>query len=133
LPVDLVPNYGTDQRNQRLQLEGARISKRYALDVLPRQKDFDWQPLATHQCGICEADCTGTRDIACDICNQWLHFACENLSEQEFIFLKKTSLSYMCYRCLYKDSTYNFYLVLQRLSENIQALRCVGTQWWLIH
>lgn len=72
--------------------------------------------MATRQCGICETDCTGTRDIACDICNQWLHFACENLSEQEFIFLKKTSLSYMCYRCLYKDSTYNFDLALQRLS-----------------
>ena len=69
--------------------------------------------MATHQCGICETDCTGTRDIACDICNQWLHFACENLSEQEFVFLKKTSLSYMCYRCLYKDSTYNFDLALQ--------------------
>ena len=69
--------------------------------------------MATHQCGICETDCTGTRDIACDICNQWLHFACEILSEQEFIFLKKTSLSYMCYRCLYKDSTYNFDLELQ--------------------
>ena len=27
-----------------------------------------------------------------------------------------TSLSYMCYRCLYKDSTYNFDLALQRLS-----------------
>ena len=72
--------------------------------------------MATHQCGICETDCTGTRDIACDICSQWLHFACENLSEQEFIFLKKTSLSYMCYRCLYKDSTYNVDLALQRLS-----------------
>lgn len=44
LPVDLVANYGTVQRIQRLQLEGARISNRYALDVLPRQKDFDWQP-----------------------------------------------------------------------------------------
>ena len=43
-PVDSVPNYGTDQRIQRLQHEGARISKRYALDVLSRQKDFDWQP-----------------------------------------------------------------------------------------
>jgi hypothetical protein len=41
---DLVPNYGTDQWNQRLQLVGARISKRYALDVLSRQNDFDWQP-----------------------------------------------------------------------------------------
>ena len=35
------------------------------------------------------------------------------ISEQEFIFLKKTSLSYMCYRCHYKDSTYNFDLALQ--------------------
>lgn len=74
--------------------------------------------MATHQCGICETDYTGERDIACDICNQWLHFACENLSEQEFIFLQKTPLSYMCYRCLYKDSTYNFDIALcvQRLS-----------------
>jgi hypothetical protein len=81
--------------------------------------------MATHQCGICETDCTGTRDIAYDICNQWLHFACENLSEQEFIFLKKTSLSYMCYRCLYKDSTYNVDLALQRLRRiSEEAFSC---------
>jgi hypothetical protein len=82
--------------------------------------------MTTHQCGICETDCTGTRDIACDICNQWLHFACENLSEQEFIFLKKTSLSYMCYRCLYKDSTYN--VDLQTNGINAYNLRGLVSQ-----
>jgi len=61
--------------------------------------------------------------IACDKCNLWLHYTRENISYQEFLFLKKTSLSYICYHCLYRhESIYSFDNALQRLSAASQDL-----------
>ena len=67
-------------------------------------------------CGVCAKECTDTMDVACDHCNQWLHYPCEKLTHQEFSFLRKTALPYICRRCLYKESVYNFDKALQRLS-----------------
>jgi hypothetical protein len=76
-----------------------------------------------YPCGVCHTDCSDGRAIACDICNRWLHYTCENISNQEFLFLKKTSLSYICYRCLYgHESIYSFDNALQRLSAASQDL-----------
>lgn len=72
-------------------------------------------------CGICNAKCHGRRYIACGNCNQWLHLNCENLTKQDFSFLKKTSLSCVCSRCAYCPTSkqYNYDVALQRLSAAI--------------
>ena len=46
-------------------------------------------------CGVCHTDCSDCRATACDKCNWWLHYTCEDISYQEFLFLKKTALSYI--------------------------------------
>jgi hypothetical protein len=47
----------------------------------------------------------------------------KDLSNQEFLFLKKTSLSYICFRCLYgHELIYSFDNALQRLSAASQDL-----------
>jgi len=76
-----------------------------------------------YPCGVCHTDCSDCRAIACDKCNRWLHYTCENISYQEFLLLKKTSLSYICYHCFYgHESIYSFDNALQRLSAASQDL-----------
>jgi hypothetical protein len=44
----------------------------------------------------------------------------KDLSNQEFLFLKKTSLSYICFRCLYgHELIYSFDNALHRFLKNV--------------
>ena len=50
-------------------------------------------------CLVCKkyvnSDC-----ICCNICDQWLHFRCSNLSKSQFILLSQSNEPYFCYSCL---------------------------------
>jgi hypothetical protein len=63
-----------------------------------------------YACGICNTKCHGRRYIACG-----------NLTKQNFSFLKKVSLSYLCSRCVYCPTSkqYNYDVALQHLSAAI--------------
>ena len=50
-------------------------------------------------CLVCKkyvnSDC-----ICCNICDQWLHFRCSNLSKSQFFLLSQSNEPYFCYSCL---------------------------------
>ena len=38
--------------------------------------------------------------ISCNICDQWLHFNCSNLSKSQFYLLSQSNEPYFCYSCI---------------------------------
>ena len=75
--------------------------------------------MSSYPCGICSFECDGNKNIACDCCNLWYHQKCENLNRLIFSFLSKTSLVYVCSRCLLdNDGNFDYLAGLKRLNEN---------------
>ena len=82
--------------------------------------------MASYPCGTCNQECDGHRNVACDSCDSWYHQKCESLNNINFSFLGKTSLSYICSRCILDShGNFNFLAGLQRLNENGNSVEAV--------
>ena len=43
--------------------------------------------------------------VACDICNSWLHYECENITPEEETKLDDPGTNYICILCTYQHDT----------------------------
>ena len=45
--------------------------------------------------------------VCCDICNQWVHIGCNNVSKYQYMKLKKEKAPWFCMRCLKNEIPYS--------------------------
>jgi hypothetical protein len=54
-------------------------------------------------CPGCSRPCDGKpTSVACDICNSWLHYECENITPEEETKLDDPGTNYICILCTYQ-------------------------------
>lgn len=59
-------------------------------------------------CPLCGEPCTNLpNSVACDICNQWLHYHCESLSQNQIISLEINDTHYECKTCIVQKTEIN--------------------------
>jgi hypothetical protein len=57
-------------------------------------------------CPICSRPCDDKpTSVACDICNSWLHYECENITPEEETKLDDPGTNYICILCNYQHDT----------------------------
>ena len=74
-----------------------------------------------YPCGVCNKNCVGCNDIACEKCNKWFHTKCEGLSKVDFGFLSSTDLEYVCSSCMLPEGSFNFDAALARLTKAVSV------------
>ena len=57
-----------------------------------------------HPCGICQKS-VGVKHkaICCDICNRWIHIACNNLDRKTYSKLQESNKNWFCITCVKKE------------------------------
>ena len=45
--------------------------------------------------------------ICCDLCNKWIHIACNNLDKKTYINLQSSEIKWFCMPCLKKELPFN--------------------------
>ena len=57
-----------------------------------------------HPCGICQKS-VGVKHkaICCDICNRWIHIACNNLYRKTCSKLQESNKNWFCITCIKKE------------------------------
>ena len=79
---------------------------------MPKNKRMRLYP-----CKGCSLNCS-TDCILCDVCKNWFHFACENLSAEDIKVLTEKKLDYICVICSStKEGNFDFSDSLQRLDD----------------
>lgn len=59
-------------------------------------------------CPLCGEPCTDLpNSVACDICNQWLHYHCESLSQNQITSLEINDTHYECKTCIAQKTEIN--------------------------
>jgi hypothetical protein len=57
-------------------------------------------------CPVCSRLCNDKpTSVACDVCNSWLHYECENITPEEATKLDDPGTSYICILCTYQHDT----------------------------
>ena len=55
-------------------------------------------------CGICQKSVVVKRKaICCDICNRWIHIACNNLDRKTYSKLQESNKNWFCKTCIKKE------------------------------
>ena len=63
-----------------------------------------WIMVVKHPCGICQKS-VGVKHkaICCDICNRWIHTACNNLDRKTYSKLQESNKNWFCITCIKKE------------------------------
>ena len=57
-----------------------------------------------YPCGICQkAVGVKHKAICCDICNKWIHIACNNLDKKTYQKLQESNINWFCITCIKKE------------------------------
>ena len=52
-------------------------------------------------CNVCSRACRdGQEAIQCDVCNKWVHKKCTKLTNDQFVHLGSSTMSYFCQPCI---------------------------------
>ena len=76
-------------------------------NILPSLIDSTDNPETDYPvCPICSRPCDDKpTSVACDICNSWLHYECENITPEEETKLDDPGTNYICILCNYQHDT----------------------------
>jgi hypothetical protein len=70
-------------------------------------------------CPICSRPCDDKpTSVACDICNSWLHYECENITPEEETKLDDPGTNYICILCTYQHDTMNSICLISVLGHS---------------
>ena len=60
------------------------------------------------RCDICQkAVANRHKAICCDLCDKWIHIACNNLDKKIYINLQSSEIIWFCMLCLKKELPFN--------------------------